>query len=77
MTLWAVLPVKRLEKGKSRLRPCLEVKSFYAQLDSIFSTFEKLVVLKLIKFWLSVQTKNTESRQENGQIGLRSMKKAV
>ena len=44
MTLWAVLPVKRLEKGKSRLRPCLGSEElFMLNWTQFLSTFEKLV----------------------------------
>jgi len=43
MTLWAVLPVKPLAKGKSRLRGCLNAEEIFALNRSLFEeTYHKL-----------------------------------
>lgn len=73
MTLWAVLPVKRLEKGKSRLRPCLGSEElFMLNWTQFLSTFEKLVNCPEIDKVLvvSADEKILNHVRENGQIAL-------
>src|SRR5690606_999730 len=43
MTLWAVLPVKPLTKGKSRLHGCLSAEEIFSLNNSLFKeTYQKL-----------------------------------
>ena len=73
MTLWAILPVKALEKGKSRLRPRLDAKElFILNWTQFLSTFEKLVNCPEIDKVLvvSADEKILMHVREKGQIAL-------
>ena len=79
MTLWAVLPVKRLEKGKSRLRPCLESEELYIlNWTQFLSTFEKLVNCPEIDkvLVISADEKILNHVRENRQIALEENEKS-
>ncbi len=79
MTLWAILPVKALEKGKSRLRPCLGSEElFMLNWTQFLSTFEKLVNCPEIDKVLvvSADEKILNHVRENGQIALEEHEKS-
>lgn len=73
MTLWAILPVKALEKGKSRLRPRLGAEELISlNWTQYLSTFIKLVNCSEIDKVLVVSRdeKVLNHVRENGQIAL-------
>ena len=73
MTLWAILPVKALEKGKSRLRPRLGAEELISlNWTQFLSTFKKLVNCSGIDKILVVSRdeKVLNHVSENGQIAL-------